>query len=64
MKIMRSGKAITGNEIRVTYDQNRIMGKYRVDFKREGEYGWRYAASYDTAGEAFGYYDKMMKGGR
>ena len=64
MKLMRNGKAFNGNEVRVTYDQNRLGDRYRVDFKREGEYGWRYAASFGTAGEAVGYYDKMIRGGR
>lgn len=64
MEIMRKEKAFNGNDVRLTYDRDRIMGKYRVDFQRKGEHGWRYACSFDTAGEGHAYFDKMIKGGK
>ena len=63
-EIIREGIAFNGNTVRLEFSQNDLGGKYKIKFKKPGEYGFRFGASFKTVGEASNYYDMMITGGR
>ena len=63
-QIIREGTAFNGNVVIVEYSLFDMGNRYKVRFKKPDECGFRFAASFGTAGEALRYFDKMVTGGK
>lgn len=63
-EVIREQKAFNGNTIRIECSLYDLGNKYKVKYKKADEYGFRFAASFGTLGEACQYFDKMVSGGR
>ena len=62
--IMRQGTAFNKNKIIIEYSQFDLGNKYKVRYQKPEEFGFRFAASFATIGEANRYFDNMITGGR
>ena len=62
--IMRQGTAFNGNKIIIEYGQFDLGNKYKVRYQKPDEFGFRFAASFATMGEAQNYFDKLIAGGK
>ena len=63
-EIMREEKAFNGNTVRLEYESADLGGKYKIRYKRPGEYGFRFDSSWKSIGEASDYFEKLLTGGR
>ena len=62
--IMRKGTAFNGNMVIIEYAQYDLGNKYKVRYQKPDEFGFRFAASFATMGEAQNYFDKLITGGK
>lgn len=62
--ILREETAFNGNVVRLEYSQFDFGARYKIRYKKPGEYGFRFDTAWETVGEATRYFNKLLTGGR